>query len=810
MIRFVKESGETFDGVYPYIHWIEGQLSVGLWYTVKLMFVSDQRILQTSELPEDSIYKFITPNIYDPSYEGVNLDLSTISTRSITSIGTLVQFDGSTTNWYIHQILLVCKGDNPGEYIESFNIGNDLVAVGVDLYDLDETLQINLENRGLELPLSIQKAFLETDINESDLDYALLNRKFKELVSNFIDIVDCKGSYKSLYNSLKWFEWGENTKLYEVWKGDNMYIEKELKPILSNIYFSFLSTYNKTTHLSLVTAVQEMSKDTIIVDPSDPDFDDRNPQVRNVISKWTNDELALKTSLLGLFFERYFMPIHLDLKRACIECLINTNQIKVLSGSHTHKFNYHEDVGVINIQMDHTVTLGNIRAVAVGKDTVFGITIDRTATDPNIKSIYPIGVDYIKDIDQIAGTGIVSEDFNFDYNDDFAIAGSDMNGVAQFYLQLKSGVGVVVPVTVKIKLPQDDSIKTEYISVYRYRDGQEEPIISQTTDHRLYTPSEDGYVNFTFNLVSTQEEKVSFTMMLVSTSGHVWTAASSYEAVDPSGSYLDIYKVSNISTSFANISDWISNNKFVFYESQFSPYNDPNDSSEKRIIQYIPYNESDSSLFNQLIVIQNIYDQDHYVTDWMSDPTITSNFWVMSRSAEWVVKSSDEVLVNSGTPGTTTQPKYAVLIAKTPGKVIGSKTEFINLYGGLIGNNFRQSNIKRFELIYISQLQKYENIETHATSLADYTFSQSDLLCVVPQFRRTLARVIDQSSVFWEYENKTTLKKIRTHIPTQTPLVTDNESLLLSPGYWTISMYYKLSGSSEVHKLTKNSAFKIH
>ena len=799
MIRFIKESGETFDGVYPYIHWMEGQLSVGLWYTIKLMFVSDQQTLQTSELPEDSIYRFVTPDVYDPSYEGVELDLSTISARSITSTGAAADFGDPPTTWYIHQILLVCKSDNAGEYIENFTIGDDTVAVGVDLYDLDETLQINLSNRGLELPLSIQKVFLENDINEDDIDYALINRKFKELVSNFIDIVDCKGSYKSLYNSLKWFEWGENTKLYEVWKGDNMYIEKELKPVLSNIYSTFLSTYRKTTHISLITAVQKLSQN-IVVDPSDSDFNDRNPNVEDlrwspdfnydfnndfsntrisiqkILNKWSKEELALKVSLLGLFFERYFMPIHLDLKRACIECLTTTNQIKVLSGSHKNKWHYHEDTGIINIDMDHTVTLGNVDTVAVGPDTVFGRSL--SSADSGLKVKQPIGVDYLRNI------GL-----------------SNKSEKAPFFLQLKGGVGVVVPIKVKVKLPTGDAIKTENICVYRYRDDSNAPIQSQTTDYRLYKSNDEGYVEFSFNLFSDQEEKVSFTIMLVSVSGHIWTRSSSYEVVDTAGSYLDIYKVINNSVGFESVDEWMSNNKFVPWNSQFSPYSSPNDQSPKSIIQYLPYQETQTSLFNQLIVVENLpldpdADPPTWDTEWMSNSTITSDFWVIGRSDK--VETKDN-------------PRYALLIAKTPGKFIQSKTAFVSAYGNVIGSNFSQGNIKRFNMIYVPQLQNYTNIESDSgtINLNQYTFSQTDLLCIVPQFRRTVASKIDTSSVFWEYENKTTLEKIHTHTPIQTPLVTNNTSLLLSPGYWTVTMYYKLNGSDEIHKLTKNSAFKI-
>ena len=107
-------------------------------------------------------------------------------------------------------------------------------------------------------------------------------------------------------------------------------------------------------------------------------------------------------------------------------------------------------------------------------------------------------------------------------------------------------------------------------------------------------------------------------------------------------------------------------------------------------------------------------------------------------------------------------------------------------------------------------MHSYTNIETNATSLANYKFSNTDLLCIVPQFNSQVAQSIDVNSVYWEYTNKTTLETIRTDLPIQTPLIARyGDSRLLSRGYWTVTMYYKLEGSNETHTLTKNSAFKI-
>ena len=45
------------------------------------------------------------------------------------------------------------------------------------------------------------------------LNISLLEKKFKELLVNYWDVIANKGSYKSLINSIKWFEYGDILKL---------------------------------------------------------------------------------------------------------------------------------------------------------------------------------------------------------------------------------------------------------------------------------------------------------------------------------------------------------------------------------------------------------------------------------------------------------------------------------------------------------------------------------------------------------------------------------------------------------------------
>ena len=520
--------------------------------------------------------------------------------------------------------------------------------------------------------------------------------------------------------------------------------------------------------------------------------EERNPiieDIREIAYHWTADELALKISILGAFFERYFMPIHLDLKRACVELLVNTNQIKSLNGASHYSYNHHDDMGVVDIKMNHTVTLGNLRGVAVGPDTVFGKYVNDSMFDNTTQYIEPIGVQSIDEINNIVKSGGYIADNNED--------------IATFYTQLKGGVGVIIPIKVSVNLPEGDGIKTEVLTVYDFS-GDNKEIKAQITDHKLFK-SVDGIASFTFNLLSTKEEKIAFSLTLYSISGYTFTAASSYECVDISGNYLDVCVVKNTDNGpnstgviYSSISDWVKQTQDQYAVDDKNPFaglypNVTHDSEyfDVMLKQYLPSSNNDLTLYNQLFVIENDETGGTYNINWINN-WVNDNFWVIRRAGE------EEGIVTS-----YENPKYIMLISKSPGITCGNKSDFLSL----VGSGIISKNIKRMDIIFIPQLHLYNPIELMPPTIENYTYTQNDLLCVIPHFKKNLK--ITQPS--WEYINMTTLEKIVVNQPVIKPVIagTTDSQKTLSPGYWTVNMYYKLSGSNEVHKLSKNSAFRI-
>lgn len=864
MIKFINKDGSVFEGATPYVHWFEGGQSMGLWYTKNLLVISDNTTAEMTSftyggLSENSVFKFVnketlrnitdngdTPTIY--SYvDDDGVEHPGIACTEYEDFNWV-----SAEGYRICQIILLCECDEPGQFTDTFTINDGAseitVEVGADFYDKDEILSINLGNRGMELPEAVQKAFLETNIQDDGVDNILINRKFKELISNYIDIVDNRGSYKSLFNSLDWFEWGDNVKLYEIWQNNSGLFEKELESNLSKIYESLIYSYRKTTHLSLIAFLQQLAKDENGRDLLD---EEKNPALKKISYQWADDELSLKISILGAFFERYFMPIHLDLKRASVEARVYSNSVKVKEGDITNQFSWMDDTGVVDIKMNHTVPLGNIDWYSVSKDTVFGKQWKAPMAPLRNTNYYltPIGVDSLNDISDIRKYEETSQEYDYSTSE-----------LGTFYGQLTGGVGVIVPVEVTVPIakiywydidkfieeesPYFDGINVETINVYR--DIDKNPFQTpDTVTERRYWPAgilnweevnkaiSEGIkttdpkfpvveigVKFGFNLLSTKEELVTFTLVLHSLSGHTWTAEASYRAVDVRGSYLEIDRINDIyrggyqgaprmirpEIGLFNGNPFAAQYDNIINEStQWSEFINPDNFEYDTLTQYILSTEY-LAYCNQVIVFRNAVNNSQTELEY-------SDSWMNSWSSS--LKNSFYVL-NVGETDSEGRHAYRILINKHFGENLRSVVE-----SNLPTSQSQRPVAIRDEFVFLPQVHDYVNIDDapltvdsktgrFVMSNADYLVYQKDLLRVVPQFKSTVKSLINPKSVRWEFKNVTTGEIIEYTTPMSTLTIADNKhNKPLDYGYWDITMYYTLDESEEEHKLTKRSAFKV-
>lgn len=371
MIRFVDlESGNIFNASKPYVFWFDGEQSTNLIYTKPICFISNKRRSVVS-IPKSGIFSILDTskldteldNIYGFEYQ----DINSLKTNTITIPG--YRYD----DYYVYIVYIGAQSELGGEFVDTLTIDGEEFLVGADFYEENESLYVNLSNNGIEIPNSIQKAIYEVNPHEDKRDNITLNRKWKELLANLWDTVSNKGSYKSLHNTLNWFEWGDMLKLCEVWKRTDekdIYSIRDIKAILGDKYFETLSGFSKTTYIAIYCALQKMKlgeNQEVIYDS------EKNPVLQNIVSRWSTRDLSLKLCMLGNFYKTYFMPIHLDLIHCTIEDVVFTNTFKmnVASGQERNDFVY------LTHDFDCSVKDGDIFKLSpvevfVDEDALFG------------------------------------------------------------------------------------------------------------------------------------------------------------------------------------------------------------------------------------------------------------------------------------------------------------------------------------------------------------------------------------------------------------------------------------------------------
>lgn len=502
MIRFINlKTGNIYNGDTPYIHWFEGEQSTGLIYCQPICIISDQQLINISI--DSEVFKLLNVSNF-----GNDIDINGFKYKDITEFEcNSMSSDGYMyKDYFIHLIYFKGQSDIGAEIIDNFYIedGGETLTfkIGADFYEEDESLYINLSNFGVEIPESIQKSIYSNNIHDDKKDNILLNRKFKELLSNYWDMIANKGSYKSLLTSLKWFEWGDMVRLREIWKtedlGKTTYNDRPLKSILEDKYIDTLDNFAKTTYLALYNTLQDIQ-----VDSYDSEF---NPTLAQKVLDWSKADISLKMCMLGHFYETYFMPIHLDLIHSTIEDIVFTNTIKIINGGCIDREDSWVDLGYefeCNIKDGDTFSLTNVN-VGVDNKTLFGCEANNESRI--------LGVEDIKDI------GVENE-----------------NELKVLLSQYYNGIGVIIPFKCKFDL-NDDEIYKEIIYVnQKLPNGKS--FIDTYEDSFVYSDE----ISFKILLKNIGETDIS--LQFISKKGKRFIKNLHINIVDDINISLNIYKV---------------------------------------------------------------------------------------------------------------------------------------------------------------------------------------------------------------------------------------------------------------------------
>lgn len=480
MIRFLDlETKKVFNGSKPYVFEIgkEGA-STGKWVSETVMILSEFPELSVS-FPEDSLYWLA--DLSSPETIEVNMheytDLDSIKTHSLTLEGVEVQSSGVSRFLYRVPVLFMCDSESewhdfmtvtengPGGTTEDFEFS-------VDAYSEDERLPIDLSNEGFEMPKQFQKAVYDSNVRDESEDYILLNRKWKELLIEYWNVLANKGSYESLINSLKFFEYGDLVRISEYWKyvdqfGTDILIGRDIEQILDSGVREYLDVLSKTTYIGLNLTVNTIkSRDYIDIPEGTENLDTDKfipepvPELEYLSLKWSIEDLTLKMALLANYFSTYFMPIHLDLIHATVDRLVFTTCIKILKNVRRKRQDWWDDCEPIECSLSTDTEFWLVNT----KDYNYPDTVLRNSDTPA----------YWGDLTRIGMDPSVENRITFS---------EDNSEEIQKYLnQYFGGVGVTVPV--EIRFHKGTIVKNSGISIYRQEDASNYTLTANYTSYQ--------------------------------------------------------------------------------------------------------------------------------------------------------------------------------------------------------------------------------------------------------------------------------------------------------------------------------------
>lgn len=277
-------------------------------------------------LLQDSSYGYVTP--YDSSNstlvfkmvgEETQIQLFEVNehTQEITWSDEII-IDVST--YIVNQGIQINIGfvsDEEGVYERKLILYHRINTIDYPLIELivnaqsigeDQRYDTLLDNFGLYKPKSIPKLFKESDINEDNLDWNLLNYKAKHLILEHDKIMPFIGTYKGLINAIKWLgyediqvkEWFKDVKANKLLSLYVPYDSTDRKKTIK--YFSPEQRKNlkKLNQLSLVYCI---TRETGEIDEWG------NPQTENCY-EYNLDEIYVKLYSLKSWLEKNIIGVN--------------------------------------------------------------------------------------------------------------------------------------------------------------------------------------------------------------------------------------------------------------------------------------------------------------------------------------------------------------------------------------------------------------------------------------------------------------------------------------------------------------------
>lgn len=363
--------GHEYD-IQPYIFWLSseytGRLSINNYYILPIRLLLDkvpQKIdIEINDSEVFSLYSTRSMHDLVNGLDSLNsyIEIDEKSFVKSLTIDDLIGYNLDGTNKILVPFYATGIATEDGTLMTSgiihivYDDGEEWapITLGGEFYDENEALIINGRNMGISLPKDILGAIYQSSYYNEVPDEALYASKIREYLLSYMNIKGQVGNFNSILNAIEWFGYGKKIEVQKLLQNDNQFMDQFFLDdfdISTNIYKA-IESFRSSTYISLRLWDNQETDDTEPQKFMEPftlwgegkpimdglfkktivkHYDEGDIDFYRSYYDYAFDEMGLKLAMLGEYFKKYFMPIHLFLHSTSISHQVFANDVKMIN-----------------------------------------------------------------------------------------------------------------------------------------------------------------------------------------------------------------------------------------------------------------------------------------------------------------------------------------------------------------------------------------------------------------------------------------------------------------------------------------------
>jgi len=255
----------------------------------------------------------------------------------------------------------------------------------------DERFVQHLKLLGANLESETQSIFKESDINDKGIDFTILNRKRKELLSVYPEIYNYIGAYKSLINAINFFGYND-LELYEYYRNINpkspLY-GKLQKTLIEDIFVNTIPGWDEIE----MDSANHLKTNLFNLTYKITDFDG------NYLYLYSLDEVQIKLNGLVSWLRKHIIPLSANILDMTGEAHVpatmyanfnGANYVKKVTTDQTNTAINFDYIQTLNIDNDYLFTINFYITSGSTMPDYFTVKIKTFKLDETTMELIPV------------------------------------------------------------------------------------------------------------------------------------------------------------------------------------------------------------------------------------------------------------------------------------------------------------------------------------------------------------------------------------------------------------------------------------